>query len=203
MAPRLSRSFYSQPVLRVAEACIGKILVHDTPEGLVAGRIVEAEAYRGPQDAAAHSRGGRRTPRTEAMFGEAGRAYVFMIYGIHYHFNLVAGGVGEPHAVLIRAAEPLAGLDIMRRRRGPAGRGLNVTNGPGKLCQAFGIEAKDYASDLCAGPLYLAEAAPTEILRSPRIGVDYAGSWARKLWRFSEAENPYVSVPPRATLRRK
>jgi 3-methyladenine DNA glycosylase Mpg len=106
--PRLPRSFYARAVLQVARDCIGQILVHETPDGVVAGRIVEAEAYRGPEDRAAHSHGGRRTARTEAMFGPPGHAYVFLVYGLHWHVNLVTGPRGAPHAVLIRAVEPLA-----------------------------------------------------------------------------------------------
>ena len=128
----LPLAFYSRPVLRVARDCIGKHLVHDTPEGLVVGRIVEAEAYRGPEDRAAHSFGGRRTARTEVMFGPPGYAYVFLVYGLHYHVNLVTTAEGAPHAVLLRAVEPLAGAELMATRRGiPASR-RELTNGPGK-----------------------------------------------------------------------
>jgi DNA-3-methyladenine glycosylase len=201
---RLRRVFYARPVLAVARDCLGKILVHDSAEGLTAGRIVEAEAYRGPEDRAAHSFGGRRTERTEAMFGAAGHAYVFFVYGMHWHFNLVAGEVGEPHAVLIRALEPIAGLELMARRRGMPAERRELTNGPGKLCEAFGIGREQYSCDLTSGRLYLAEdpvaARLPRVARSPRVGIGYAGAWAARPWRFFVPTNPYVSRPPRARV---
>jgi len=106
----LPREFYARPVLTVAKACIGKLLVHRTRQGLVGGRIVETEAYRGPEDRAAHSYAGRRTARTEVMFGPPGYAYVFFVYGMHYQFNVVTTKDGAPHAVLVRAIEPLLGV---------------------------------------------------------------------------------------------
>src|SRR5688572_31827840 len=113
----LPRAFFARPVLRVGRDCIGKHLVYDSPEGLCVGRIVEAEAYRGPADRAAHSFGGRRTARTEVMFGAPGHAYVFFVYGKHWNFNVVTSGPGLPHAVLIRAIEPVEGIELMARRR--------------------------------------------------------------------------------------
>jgi len=203
--PRLPRSFYARPVLEVARDCIGCLLVREGAEGVVAGRIVEAEAYRGPEDRAAHSFGGRRTARTEAMFGEAGRVYVFFVYGMHWQLNLVTGGVGEPHAVLLRAVEPVLGLDLMAARRQMSAGRRELTNGPGKLCQAFAVGAGDYGLDLCgAGDLCLAEPPrPTKVARAPRVGVDYAGTWAARPWRYFEPGNPYVSRAPRATLVRR
>jgi len=198
----LPRAFYARPVLTVAREAIGKILVHDTPEGRVAGRIVEAEAYRGPEDRAAHSFGGRRTARTEAMFGPPGYAYVFFVYGMHWHVNLVTTAIDEPHAVLIRAVEPLEGLTLMAERRGLSEGSRDLTNGPGKLCEAFGIDRAHYAADLCKGPLFLAEGTRPRVARSPRIGVDYAGEWAERPWRFFDQGSPYVSRPPRARGKR-
>jgi DNA-3-methyladenine glycosylase len=196
----LPRSFYARPVLTVARACIGKLLVHDDGAGRTVGRIVEAEAYRGPEDRAAHSYGGRRTPRTEVMFGEAGHAYLFFVYGMHWHLNLVAGKVGEPHAVLVRAVEPLEGVAAMAARRGldAANRKgeitSNLTNGPGKLCEAFALDRAQYGADLTASTLYLADdGAKPRVARSTRIGVDYAGEWALKPWRFYDAESRFVS----------
>ncbi len=195
---KLGRDFYARPVLAVARDCIGKVLVHVTPEGETAGRIVEAEAYRGPLDLAAHSARGL-TRRTAAMFGPPGHAYVFRLYGTSWAMNLVTTAEGEPHAVLIRALEPLRGLDLMaaRRHKSPASREL--TNGPGKLTQAMGITGEDYGRDLCGGELYLEDGGPRrgKIGRSPRINVEYAGSWAARKWRFYERGNRYVSVPPR------
>ena len=194
----LPREFYAQPVLEVARASIGKLLVHRTPEGVTAGRIVEAEAYRGPLDLAAHSSRGL-TRRTAAMFGPSGYAYVYLLYGTCWALNLVAAAEGDPHAVLIRALEPVCGIELMayRRRRPPTSRDL--ANGPGKLTQAMAITGADYGRDLCGPDLYLVDnATPVgRIGRSPRINVDYAGVWAAKRWRFYERGNRHVSVAPR------
>ena len=195
---KLGRDFYARPVLIVAHDCIGKVLVCRTAEGEAAGRIVEAEAYRGPLDLAAHSARGL-TKRTKAMFGPPGYAYVYRLYGSSSAMNLVTTGEGEPHAVLIRALEPLRGLDLMayRRRKPPHSREL--TNGPGKLTQALAITGDDYGRDLCADRLYLEDPGLPRgrVGRSSRINVDYAGRWAARPWRFYERGNRYVSVPPR------
>lgn len=194
--PPLPRSFYAGDVLDVARASIGKVLVTRSPQGVTAGRIVETEAYRGPEDLAAHSVGGRRTPRTEAMFGPPGYVYVFFVYGMHFQFNLVTGSPGEPHAVLVRAVEPLMGQELMSVRRGVDASRRDLTNGPGKLCQAFGIDGTHYGADLCPGDrVYLAPGpAAAKIARSPRVGVDYAGSWAKRPWRFFDENSRYVSA---------
>lgn len=197
----LPRAFYSRPVLTVARECIGKKLVHETSDGTIAGRIVEAEAYRGPEDLAAHSAGGRRTRRTEAMYGPPGFAYVFFVYGMHWNFNCVTGLPGEPHAVLIRAVEPVAGTELMAARRGLPQTSPNLTNGPGKLCEAFGIAGCHYGVDLCEGHLFLAEGPRVRTARSPRIGVAYAGAWADKRWRFYDPRSQYVSGAPRGRVR--
>lgn len=195
---KLGRDFYARPVLIVARDCIGKILVHRTADGEAAGRIVEAEAYRGPLDLAAHSARGL-TRRTAAMFGPPGYAYVFRLYGISWALNLVTTAPGEPHAVLIRALEPVRGVELMAQRRRKPARSRELTNGPGKLTQALAITGDDYGRDLCGEHLYLEDAPPPlgRIGRSPRINVDYAGKWAARPWRFYERANRYVSVPPR------
>jgi DNA-3-methyladenine glycosylase len=198
----LPRSFYARPVLQVARSAIGKILVHETPEGRIAGRIVEAEAYRGPKDRAAHSFGGRRTARTEVMFGAPGHAYVFFVYGMHWHFNIVTTAVGAPEAVLIRAVEPLEGIEVMVQRRGLLAGRRELTNGPGKLCQAFGIDASLYGADLTRRVLYLTEGSSPKVARSRRIGIDYAGEWADKLWRFYDPDSRFVS-PVRGVFARR
>jgi DNA-3-methyladenine glycosylase len=159
---------------------------------------VECEAYRGPEDLAAHSAGGRRTSRTEVMFGPPGHAYLFLLYGMHWAFNAVVGPEGHPHAVLVRAVEPVLGAGIMAARRGMDASRVQLTNGPGKVCAALGLDASAYGLDLCSPPLYLADGAPRAAIgRSPRINVDYAGAWAKKPWRFYERGNRWVSVPPR------
>jgi len=196
--PALPRSFYEGRVLDVARAMIGKVLVHRLPEGVVAGRIVECEAYRGPEDRAAHSSGGRRTRRTEVMFGPPGHAYLFLLYGMHWAFNVVVGPEGHPHAILVRAVEPVLGVEHMAARRGLDAGSVRLTNGPGKLCAALGLDAAAYGVDLCGTGLFLAEGeARAPVGRSPRINVDYAGAWAQKPWRFYERGNRYVSVAPR------
>jgi DNA-3-methyladenine glycosylase len=195
---RLPRSFYSRPVLAVARDCIGKLLVHRTAAGEAAGRIVEAEAYRGPLDLASHSSRGL-TRRTAAMFGPPGHAYVYRLYGTCWAMNLVVAAEGEPHAVLIRALEPVRGIELMarRRRRPPASR--EMTNGPGKLAEALAITGADYGRDLCGGVLFLEQddRPRGRVGSSARINVDYAGHWAAKRWRFYERGNRYVSVRPR------
>ena len=195
---KVSRDFYAQPVLEVARQCIGKLLVSRNPEGEAAGRIVEAEAYRGPQDLAAHSAHGL-TKRTSAMFGPPGHAYIYLLYGVSWALNLVAASEGEPHAVLIRALEPVRGLELMAQRRGKPATSRELTNGPGKVTQALGITGTLYGADLCGDQLFLEEAQHLagRIGRSRRINVDYAGLWADKLWRFYERGNRCISVPPR------
>jgi DNA-3-methyladenine glycosylase len=195
---KLPRDFYAQPVLDVARQCIGKLLVSRTAEGEAAGRIVEAEAYRGPHDLAAHSARGL-TKRTAAMFGPPGYAYIYLLYGVSWALNLVAASEGEPHAVLIRALEPARGLELMAQRRGKPAASRELTNGPGKLTQALAITGALYGADLCGDQLFLEEPerSPGPIARSRRINVEYAGQWADKLWRFYERGNRFVSVPPR------
>jgi DNA-3-methyladenine glycosylase len=190
-------------VLTVARECIGKLLVHRTAEGTVAGRIVEAEAYRGPEDRAAHSSGGRRTPRTEVMFGPPGYAYVFLVYGMHHQFNLVTTREGLPHAVLIRAVEPVLGLELMGRRRGLDPEDRHLTSGPGRLCDAFAITLADSGADLCGRRLFLADGKRVRVARSKRIGVDYAGAWADKLWRFVDPTSKHLSRPVRVRAGRE
>ncbi len=195
---RLPRAFYARPVLTVARDCIGKLLVHRTAAGETAGRIVEAEAYRGPLDRAAHSARGL-TRRTSAMFGPPGYAYVYLLYGVCWAFNLVVASEGEPHAVLIRALEPVRGIELMATRRRKSATARELTNGPGKLSQALAITGDDYGRDLCGNALFLEECATPvgRIGRSPRINVAYAGRWAARPWRFHERGNRYVSVAPR------
>jgi len=195
---KLTREFYARPVLLVARECIGKVLVHRTTDGIAAGRIVETEAYRGPLDLAAHSSRGR-TRRTAVMYGPPGHAYVYLLYGISWALNLVTTADDKPHAVLIRAIEPLRGIDLMAQRRGKLPGSRELTNGPGKLTNALAITGADYGRNLCGSQLYLEQSdVPVgRIARSPRINVDYAGIWASKPWRFYERGNRYISVAPR------
>ena len=196
---RLPREFYARSVLTVARECVGMLLVHRTREGEAAGRIVEAEAYRGPHDLAAHSSRGL-TKRTAVMFGPPGFAYVYLLYGSSWGMNLVCAREGDPHAVLIRALEPVRGLELMARRRARPAESRDLTNGPGKLTKALAITGADYGRDLCGDELYLEAGDGTRgsVRRSPRINVEYSGPrWSSKKWRFYEVGNKYVSVKPR------
>ena len=184
----LGRSFYLQPTLRVTRALLGKVLVHDSREGRTAGRIVEVEAYRGPRDRAAHTAGGRRTPRNETMWGPAGRAYVYFVYGMHYCVNVTTQPPGVPEAVLLRALEPLDGIELMRTRRAlPEGPEWKLCRGPGALCRAMGLTRAQDGADLVHSRLRILDAAPmpaSRIARTARIGVAYAGTDALRPWRF-------------------
>ena len=198
----LQRNFYKRDPNTVAKDLLGKILVHESSDGTTAGRIVETEAYSGPEDRAAHSFGGRRTARNEVMYGEKGHAYVYFIYGMYYCVNITVGSVsGKPEAVLLRALEPVAGEEIMAKRRNAVNaRKVNLTNGPGRLCMAMNITKKQNLADMTASLLYIKNApsiAPEDIVETTRIGVDYAEEWKNKPWRFYIKENPYVSVKSR------
>lgn len=152
----LDRSFYNQPTLELAQSLLGKLLVKETEEGVASGWIVETEAYIGPRDRAAHSYGNRRTNRTEVMFGPAGYAYTYVMH-THCLVNVVSGEVDQPEAVLIRAVEPYDGLDLMYKRRPKAKKERELTNGPGKLTKALGIQKEDYGTPLFLPPLFIAE----------------------------------------------
>ena len=197
MSIKLPRDFYTRPnVLQVARDLLGKLLVVPNRNGKrVSGRIVEVEAYRGPQDRAAHSYGGRRTRRTEPMYGVGGTAYVFFVYGMYYQFNVVTNAIDAPHAVLIRAVEPVEGIELMRKRR--SGQpDHNLTNGPGKLCIALDIDRRLDGDDLLGNKVWLEEnekVPRSRIVSGPRIGIDYAAEWKDKPWRFWIKGNPYVS----------
>ena len=201
--PKLPRSFYLREANTVAPELLGKLLVHNTPDGPVAGMIVEAEAYVGSRDKAAHSYPRRRTPRTEVQFGPGGFAYVYFIYGMHTCFNIVTNGPEEAEAVLIRALEPAWGLDYMAARRKVSSPQM-LCSGPGRLCQALGIERSHNGCDLCGDELFLLpwqNIPPAQIMVSPRINVDYAGDCAALPWRYFIRDNPYLSrVPRRYTL---
>lgn len=192
---RLRREFYRRSTLTVARELLGKRLVSVMGGQRLSGLIVEVEAYIGEGDAACHAARGR-TPRNEAMYGPPGHAYVYFIYGMHHCLNAVTEKEGFPAAVLIRALEPLEGLEIMRRYRlGQPDREL--TNGPAKLCQAMAIDRGFNGVDLCAGEvLFLEEGrivAQEEIRASPRIGIK-ASEVARSVpWRFYLQGNDFVS----------
>jgi len=194
---KVVRDFYTRPdVLEVARDLLGKKLVVPNRNGArVAGIIVETEAYRGPQDRASHAYNGRRTQRTETMYAIGGTAYVYFVYGMYNQFNVVTNVEGIPHAVLVRAVEPVEGLDIIRRRR--AGRSeYELTSGPGRLCLAMGIDRSLDNADLLGNRVWIEEGvsiSPRQIARGPRVGIDYAEEWVTKPWRFWVRDNPFVS----------
>ena len=181
---KITRDFYARDTLTVARELIGMHLVHADGGTRRAGRIVETEAYQGPEDLAAHSSRGR-TPRTEVMFGPPGHAYVYFIYGFWHCLNIVTEAEGVPHAVLLRALEPVAGI-------------MDKTWGPGLLCRAMDIDRTLNGADLRGDVLWLERPDRNRprprIARSARIGVDYAGEWARRPWRFYDKDSAYVST---------
>jgi DNA-3-methyladenine glycosylase len=193
----LPRSFYEAPTLTVARRLLGKILVHETADGVASGRIVETEAYRGPADRAAHSRGGHRSARNEVMYGPAGHAYVYFVYGMHHCVNVVTRAPEVPEAVLLRALEPLDGIALMRARRAlPDAPAWRLCRGPGALCQALGIDRADDGADLVRGRLRVLDAPDVPVravARTPRIGVAYAGGDALRPWRFVVRGSPATS----------
>lgn len=190
---KVPRSFYERSTIEVSRQLLGKHLVRRHPDGTTIGRIVETEAYIGPQDKACHASRGR-TVRTEVMFGSAGRAYVYFVYGFHHMLNIVTEQQNFPAAVLIRAVEPVQGIALMKRRRGNEDL-QNLTSGPGKLCQAFAIDRSLNGSDLCGDILFVRDAGEpvTQIVSTPRIGVEYAGSWKHEPLRFLIGGNRFVS----------
>jgi len=190
---KVFRQFYEQPTIEVARQLLGKYLVRKHREGTTVGRIVETEAYVGPQDLACHASKGW-TRRTEVMFGPPGHAYVYLIYGFYNMLNFVTEPVDHPAAVLVRAVEPVQGIELMRRRRNSQSL-KSLASGPGKLCQAFAIDRSLNGTDLCGSVICIqdrGEPAP-KLLATPRIGVDYAGKWKGKRLRFLVRGNGFVS----------
>jgi DNA-3-methyladenine glycosylase len=199
VARRLSRRFYARDSLELAPRLLNKLLVHDEPGGYVAARIVEVEAYRGAHDPGSHAYRGR-TARNAVMFGPPGRLYVYFTYGMHWCANVVAlGPDGDASAVLLRAGEPVAGVDVMRSRRAAAKRDRDLCSGPARLAQALGLGRAENGASLLRGPLGLygdGVAPPLRPGRSPRVGLAPGrGDTAR--WRFFVPGNLNVSRGPR------
>jgi DNA-3-methyladenine glycosylase len=190
-------SFYLRPdVVQIARELLGKVLVTNWNGEYTSGRIVETEAYAGELDQASHAYRGI-TPRTTVMFGEGGVAYVYLCYGIHQMFNIVTNVKGTAHAILIRAVEPMEGVDIMLRRTGKKVLDKTLTRGPGNVGKAFGFHTAQCGLSLQSKDLFIADDGftvnKTSVITSTRIGVDYAGEDALLDYRFYIKGNPYVS----------
>jgi len=201
MGARLGRRFYARPTLEVAEALLGRTLVHETDAGSVGGRIVEVEAYLGPDDPASHATAGH-TRRNASMWGEPGHAYVYFTYGMHYCLNVVTERAGFPAAVLIRALEPTLGVELLRRRR-PHLPDRLLLSGPGRVCAALGLTRAHDGIDLVRGPLWIGRSRRLagKVSRSTRVGIRRGLEWP---WRLFEAGNPSLSAwrqaaPPKPT----
>ncbi len=195
----LRRAFYERNTFTVARELLGKILVHETKKGVTSGRIVETEAYIGPQDMASHAYKSLRTKRTEAQYGPKGHAYIYFIYGMYYCLNVTSGEIpSKPEAILIRAVEPIEGIEVMlKNRKLTIDRIRNLTSGPGKLCNALEITTTLNGHDLVKPPLYIRDCEPVSqdrIQEARRIGVEYAGKWKNMPWRYFIRDSDFVSV---------
>jgi DNA-3-methyladenine glycosylase len=205
---KAGKDFYMKSALELARALLGCLLIHRTEDGICAGKIVETEAYMGTKDKASHSYNNRRTKRTETMFGPSGQAYVYLIYGMYHCMNIVAAEPDNPQAVLIRALEPIDGLDLMAYRRYSKSLSdcsrkelLNLTNGPGKLCQAMKITIKNNGESLTGNSLYIVKQGTpkaSDIITTTRINIAYAEEAVHFPYRFYIKNSPYVSVRDKA-----
>lgn len=176
-------AWFDRSAESLAPDLLGALLIHDAPEGRITGRIVEVEAYLGPEDLAAHSARGR-TPRNEVMFGPPGHLYVYFVYGMHHCANVVCGPGAKPEAVLLRGVELVEGEELARTRRGSVSA-ARLASGPGNLAAAFGIDRRLNGADLLTGPIRLEPAgSPVPYVRTARIGVAYAAEWADRPLRF-------------------
>ena len=208
MSPKLKRSFFTDSAIKVAREMLGKYIIHLDNGLKLSGRIVETESYTGPEDKASHSYNWRKTRRNRVEYLVGGHIYIYMVYGMYWQLNITTGRENMPQCVLIRAIEPVDGIEQMagRRKIKAVASGipnvtsslLNLTNGPGKLCQAFGFDKSHYGIDITKSPRVWLEdrgerIAGNELVRAKRIGIDYAGEWAHKLWRFYLKSSPFVS----------
>ncbi len=195
---KLDSGFYTRTdVVKIAKELLGKILVSEINGKKTKGRIVETEAYRASDDKACHAYGYKKTIRTKTMFEEGGVAYVYLCYGIHHLFNVITSVKGEPEAVLIRALEPLEGIDVMMERRGLAQLEKRLTNGPGVLSKAMGLNYKIHnGMSLSSSEIWIendgVDIPEKDIWASRRIGIDFAGECALWDWRFRIRNNPWV-----------
>ncbi len=198
LGPPLPASFYDRPTERVARDLLGTVLVCRTRDGAAGGRIVETEAYLGEHDLACHAAAGL-TERTAPLYDRPGIAYVYFIYGMHWCFNAVTRAKGEPSAVLVRALEPLIGLDVMRSRR-HVRRDVDLTNGPAKLCDALGIDRTFNRASLQRGALTIhagSDVPESNVAVTPRIGIRHCADWPL---RWIVRDNPFVSGTPRQNI---
>ncbi len=197
---KLPFSYYLNPdVIFLAKDLLGKVLCTQIDGKITSGIIVETEAYFGVQDKASHAYGGRRTNRTEIMFGSGGVSYVYLCYGIHHLFNIVSAAEGEPHAVLIRAIEPFKGIEIIEERRNIPASKASISSGPGSAAKALGIDASFNKKELCGDEVWIEDYgtrySEDEIAAVPRVGIAYAEEHALLPWRFFIKGNKYVSKP--------
>ncbi|QPH39955.1 DNA-3-methyladenine glycosylase [Pedobacter endophyticus] len=197
---KLSSAYYlNQDAVGVAKDLLGKVLFTKIDGEISAGIIVETEAYFGINDKASHAYGGRRTNRTETMYSQGGVAYVYLCYGMHHLFNVVTSVKDEPHAVLIRAIEPLVGKDLMEQRRKMPATKSAISSGPGSAARALGIDRKFNTKDLTGEEIWIEDHQiryrEDEIAACPRVGIAYAQEHALLPWRFFVRGNKYVSKP--------
>lgn len=194
--PRLEQEFFMDDAISVAQKLLGKVLVHETCEGITKCRIVETEAYMGTLDKGSHAYSGKMTPRTAPLYEQGGIAYVYLIYGMYHCMNVVVNVKGLAQGVLIRALEPLEGIELMKKRR-KMDNVKNLCSGPGKLCIAMDITKKENGLNLMTSSLYLEEPKVEEAFKikaATRIGIDYAEEAKDFLWRFYIKDTPYLSV---------
>lgn len=199
MGERLAREFFLQPTLSVAKSLLGKVLVRVYKGKRISGKIVETEAYIGPRDRASHAYLGKRTKRNRAEFLIGGHIYIYLVYGMYWQLNISTEKEGVPTCVLIRALGPQEGIEEMVFLRGVTPNELrNLTNGPGKLCQALALDSSFYAEDLCQSKrIWLEDGEKIkerDIVKTSRIGIDYAGPyWSKIKWRFYIKGDEFVS----------
>jgi DNA-3-methyladenine glycosylase len=195
---KLQKEFYLRDnVVQIAKELLGKFLFTKIDNQLTGGIIVETEAYMAPDDKASHAYNHRKTARTEIFYNDGGLSYVYLCYGIHHLFNVITNTHEHPHAILIRAIEPIEGVDVMLLRRKKSKLGYDLTSGPGSASQALGITTKHNAIDLTGKLIWIEDRGivvpERQIIKSPRVGIDYAEEWVDKPWRFRIKDNPWTS----------
>jgi DNA-3-methyladenine glycosylase len=193
---KLNKEFYRRDTLVVAKELLGKTIIHKSDEGVTSGKIVDVEAYIGPHDKGSHSYNWNRTKRTETMYLDGGTIYVYLIYGMYHCFNIVSNQKEMPEAILIRAIEPLTGLDLMEKRR-KTSKIKNLCSGPGKLCIAMGFNKSLDGESIVNDNVYIEDGDvlhTDDIVQSKRINIDYAKECKEYLWRFTIRHNQYISA---------